>query len=69
MPATVEASVRFIVTVHSIRDAMTLNFGDLTARARDLTATSRSINLLMRPLPLVGFLLKEVSGTVRRFPM
>ena len=45
--ATVEVNVRqvfsllvFILAVNSIRDAMTLNFGDLNARARDPAATS-----------------------------
>ena len=45
--ATVEVSVRqawslpvFILTVNSIRDAMTLNFGDLNTGARDPIATS-----------------------------
>ena len=36
-----------------IRDAMALNFGDLNARAKDPTARSGLINLLMRPMVVV----------------
>ena len=58
MTVTVEVNVRqvlaylyvFIFTVNNIRDAMILSFGDLNARARDPTATSGVINLLMRPM-------------------
>ena len=54
--ANVEVNVRqvysiivFILRVNSMRDAMTLNFGDLNSRARDPTATFGLI-VLMRPI-------------------
>ena len=56
-------------------NARNVSLGDLNARARDPTATSGLIDLLMRPMvgvflkPLFGLLLKEVSGTVRKLRM
>ena len=55
--ATVEVTVRqvfslpeYILTVNSMRDAMKLNFGELSARTRHPTATFGLINPLMRPM-------------------
>ena len=61
----------------NIGDARTFDFRDLNAHARDPTATSRLVNLLMRPMAgvfltaitTIGLLLKEVSGAGRRLPM
>ena len=61
----------------NIGDAMTFDFRDLNAHARDPTAASGLVNLLMRPMvgvfltaiSTIGLLLKEVSGAVRRLPI
>ena len=69
MMATVEVNVWAVInlpalmlTVTSIGDAMTFNFGDLNAHARDDTATSGLVNLLVRPM--VGVFPKAIIGVV-----
>ena len=75
MTATVEVNVWavfclpvLVLAVTGSGNAMTFNFGNLNAHARDPTATSGSTNLLMRPMvrvflkPLFGSLLKDVSS-------
>ena len=73
--ATVEVNVRqvfsllvFILAVNSIRDAMTLKFGDLNARARDPTATSG----LITPVDEANGRVSpkaSIRGTVQRLAM
>ena len=57
MTATLEVNVWAVFclrvllsTVTSSGDAMTFNFGNLNAHARDPTTTSGSTSLLMRPM-------------------
>ena len=71
MTATVEVNVwavfsllELTLTVNSIRDAMTLLFGDLNAHVRDRTASSGLINLLMRPMAGVSPLRPAVEGSI-----